>query len=96
MARKSILVVDDDKAITEVFRRILEAFGYEVACCETGKSALNIAKTVSFDAVLADYYLPGTNGADIARTLRAMYPDIVIIEVTERNLEDLAEFIARE
>lgn len=78
-AGKNVLVVDDDKAVTDVFRKILEAFGYEVSCCASGKCALKIAEKNKFDAVLADYYLAGMNGAETARSLRALQPDIVII-----------------
>lgn len=65
MAKKSILVVDDDKAILRTFSRILGRCGYDIDTAETGKEAILKAKSRHFDLVLLDLRLPDMAGTDI-------------------------------
>jgi len=52
--KKSILIVDSDKAILRVFRLLLEEKGYQVVTAETGKEATQKLHDYSFDAALMD------------------------------------------
>jgi DNA-binding response OmpR family regulator len=68
--RKRILIVDDDIAILESLKLLLEDAGYLVeACCDGGfiSKKFNGSKP---DLILLDYLLPGENGADIAKRLK--------------------------
>lgn len=65
MDKKTILVVDDDKAILRTFSRILRNCGYEIETAESGGEAISKAKSRHFDMVLLDLRLPDMNGTDI-------------------------------
>jgi CheY-like chemotaxis protein len=65
-----VLVVEDDPAIATVVEETLTAEGYEVVC--TGAvGALRLARELHPDVILLDYVMPGMDGAEISRRLRA-------------------------
>ena len=65
-----ILVVEDDPAIATVVEETLTAEGYEVVC--TGAvGALRLARELHPDVILLDYAMPGMDGAELSRRLRA-------------------------
>jgi CheY-like chemotaxis protein len=66
-----ILLADDDESIRMVARLGLSREGYEVTLVEDGLSALEAARTQPFDALLLDWMLPGMDGIDVCRTLKA-------------------------
>src|SRR5262249_7310194 len=63
MARR-VLVVDDDRAIRDTLRMILEYEGYEVATAADGKAALSTIENERADAVLLDIKMPGMDGME--------------------------------
>ena len=66
MAKKKILVVDDDQSITKFIKFVLERSGnYEVLCESEGKKALPTAKSFSPNLVLLDVNLPDAQGGEI-------------------------------
>lgn len=66
-----ILVVDDEASITEFVSYNLRKEGYEVAVAENGDDALELAKAHPFDLVVLDVMLPGMDGYEVCRRLRA-------------------------
>lgn len=73
MAREiTILVVEDNPVNLELFLDILDETGYEYLSATEGQTALAIAKEVSPDVILLDIQLPGMDGIEILRELRAM------------------------
>jgi len=81
-----ILVVDDDPQIRRVMRMTLVAQGYEVSDARTGEEALEKLRKEKCDLVLLDVNLPGMNGLETCRWIRAS-SDIAIIMLTVRNTE---------
>ncbi len=79
LARKSVLVADDDKVIAELFCKMLVFYGFDAKSCTSGESALTMAGKKCFDAALVDYYLPEANGVQLSLSLRKLCPGIVII-----------------
>jgi len=79
--RPAILVVDDDPGLRESFRLILED-EYEVLDVPDGTQALDIVRSYQVDLVLLDIRLPGMDGLDVARRLRAYSPHTPIILLT--------------
>jgi DNA-binding response OmpR family regulator len=63
--KKQILVVDDDKNILRVFKRILEKEGYAVETAETGKDALKKIKKAKFNVSIVDVKLPDMDGTEL-------------------------------
>jgi CheY-like chemotaxis protein len=68
---KRILVVDDDFAVLEVTKVVLEQEGFSVATASNGEDALAMAKTEPPDVVVTDFMMPLMNGAELARQMRA-------------------------
>ena len=71
MAKKVILTIDDEEHILDLLEYNLEKNGYEVLRAETGEKGLAILKTMQVDLVLLDYMLPGMDGIEVLKNLRA-------------------------
>jgi len=71
MTRTKVLVVDDEADIRELVRLNLAREGYEVADCETGEQALSLARTTRPDLIVLDLMLPGMDGLEVCRRLKA-------------------------
>ena len=81
-----VLVVEDESTIARPLRRALEREGYAVSLCETGHSALRLARTWEPDVILLDLLLPDMDGRDVAREIRTR-SQVPIIMVTARGEE---------
>lgn len=86
---KKILVVDDEKDITETLSFMLKAKGYDVLEGHDGEEGLKIAKEEMPDLIILDVMMPKMNGYKIARLLKydAKYKHIPIVMVTARGQE---------
>jgi two-component system phosphate regulon response regulator PhoB len=71
MAREKVLVVEDERSLTEVLQYNLEKEGYEVITASDGREGLRKAQTVLPDLVLLDLMLPQMSGLDVCKELRA-------------------------
>src|SRR5947209_9484036 len=71
MAKSKILIVEDESSLVEVLSYNLQREGYEVAVAKEGREGLRKAQTHLPDVVILDLMLPGLNGLDICRELRA-------------------------
>jgi PAS domain S-box-containing protein len=81
---RKILVVEDDRDTAESLRLVLEANGAEVRVASTGPKALATFGSFEPEAVLLDIGLPGMDGYEVARRLRAEFPNraVPIIALT--------------
>src|SRR4051812_1970596 len=84
MAR--ILVVDDDHMVREVVVAYLRAGGHEVTDCADGETALLLAASPLPDLVVLDLMLPGVDGLEVCRKLRAR-SDVPIVMLTALGAE---------
>ena len=71
MAKERILVVDDEEDILELVRFHLAREGYQLTLAATGEEALKKAKHETFDLVVLDLMLPGLDGLEVAKALKA-------------------------
>lgn len=76
---KTVLFVDDEPSLLEARRLVFEAMGYRVLKAESGEEALELLQTNMVDVVVLDYLLPGMNGEETARRIRAVRANIIII-----------------
>jgi DNA-binding response OmpR family regulator len=81
-----VLVVDDEPAIRDIVRRYLTAEGFEVAEAATGDEALDRAAELEADLVVLDVLMPGTDGLEVLRRLRAT-SDVYVILLTAKAEE---------
>jgi two-component system, OmpR family, KDP operon response regulator KdpE len=87
MSKGRILVVDDDPQIRRVMRVTLIAQGFEVRDARSAEQAFEILEREKFDLVLLDINLPGVNGLEVCRSVRAT-SDAAIIMLTVRDAEE--------
>ena len=85
MGPARILVVDDDVEILSLMRRGLSYAGYTVDLAETGEDALALALAASPDLVVLDVMLPGLDGLEVCRRLRAGDPTLPILMLTAKG-----------
>ncbi len=86
---RSVMVIEDDEGIRLVLRTALEDEGYEVLECETGEQALTLAQDEAADVVLVDIRLPGINGLDVVRSLRATSRVPIIVVTAQVDSHDV-------
>lgn len=75
-----ILIVDDEKEITDLVALYLEGEGFHVVKCYTGTEAMGYVESGSFDLAILDIMLPGVSGLTICRKIREKqnYPVIML------------------
>ena len=83
---KSVLVVEDELKIARVVRDYLTDAGYDVVMASSGEAALASARGHRPDLVVLDLGLPGVDGLDVARELRAT-SHVPIVMLTARGEE---------
>lgn len=83
--RPRILVVDDDKRIAASVRRALAYEGYDVEEVHDGLDALVSARNNRPDAVVLDLMLPGMDGIEVCRRLRAAGDDVAVLMLTAKT-----------
>jgi DNA-binding response OmpR family regulator len=69
--RPRVLVVDDEPGVRRALQRGLTAEGMDIVVAADGPSALQVARTGSFDAILLDIMLPGLSGYRVLQALRS-------------------------
>ena len=85
-AGKRVMVVDDDPTVAEVVVRYLEHEGFTAQAVGDGRRALELAETSLPDLVVLDLMLPGLDGLEVCRRLRALAP-VPVIMLTARGEE---------
>jgi signal transduction histidine kinase/ActR/RegA family two-component response regulator len=79
----TVLLIDDDNAVREVTRAILHDHGYRVLEGGSGGAALDlIEREPQIDLLIADFAMPGMNGAELARLAQAKRPTLPVLFVT--------------
>jgi DNA-binding NtrC family response regulator len=91
MARKSILVVDDEKSQREILELILSDEGYNVTTASSGEAALKFARERRFDLVLTDLKMTGMDGIELLQQLLAYDSSIIVILLTAHGSIDSAK-----
>ncbi len=80
----TVLIVDDEPAVRQTFRALLSVEGHHIIAAESGEEALSIMDEVSPDVILLDVMMPGMDGFEVCRRIRAdkRWRHIPIIIVT--------------
>ena len=77
-----ILVVEDERRLAQVVRKVLEEEGHTVDVAHDGEEGLAMAMDGSHDVVLLDVLLPGIDGFEVCRSLRANRVDTPVLLLT--------------
>jgi len=81
-----LLIVDDDRALAQMLLEILELEGYRVSVAADGEAALEQLTNLSPDLIILDVMLPGMDGFEVLRHVRAKQ-DLPVIMLTARGEE---------
>ena len=81
---KRVLVIDDDSAVREISVEFLREMGCTVVDVGSGGAGLDILarSPAPFDLVVLDFAMPGMNGAEVARAIAKIWPDLPVLFVT--------------
>ena len=85
-----LLLVDDEAALLEVWSEILRHEGWTVETAGDGAGALEILTRNAFDAILTDIDMPGLNGLQLLRAIRARELDVPVVLMTGNPRTDTA------
>jgi len=91
----SILLVDDDEIVRVATAEMVRGLGHAVIEATGGAEALGkLAAGLQVDAIVTDYKMPRLNGAELARRVRKMRPDLPVLIITGYMgvTEDISEF----
>lgn len=80
VATRTILIVDDDRAVADTFARMLKLEGFRVATAVNAEAGLELADTVRPDAIILDLRMPILNGLQFLRHIRSK-PHLVDVPV---------------
>jgi len=77
----NVLIVDDESAIRESLKGVLEDEGYRATSAASGEACMDLLRSASFDVVLLDIWLPGMDGLDTLQKIRELEnsPEVIII-----------------
>lgn len=77
-----ILIIDDEDAVRNILRDILEDWGCEVCAASGGREGLAIFAADEFDAVFTDIGMPGMSGWEVVRAVRDSAKDLAVAVIT--------------
>jgi DNA-binding NtrC family response regulator len=83
-----VLAIDDEPGIRDMLASLLVMEGYDVATAESGSDAVAVAQQQRFDVVITDYSMPGMDGLETLRALKAIDPELAVIIATGYASED--------
>ena len=79
---KSVLVVDDEKAVRDSIRMILEYEKFDVQEAQDAESAAARVEGAAYDLVLLDIKMPGEDGLKVLRRIRQSHPDLPVVMIS--------------
>jgi putative two-component system response regulator len=94
--RPRVLCVDDEPAILQILRRLLEVQGFEPVTCGDPLVAVSTFREGAFNVVITDIHMPGMDGMTLMRALREVQPELPVVVVTGQGTVDTAIQALRE
>ncbi|MCS7023433.1 MAG: response regulator [Bryobacteraceae bacterium] len=89
-AEATILLVEDNDVAQRIYTHVLSRGNYHVECVSSGPEAVRLAQRRKFDLILMDLQMPGVDGIQAARSIRALagYEETPILALTANSAED--------
>ena len=82
MTPETILIVDDEKAILNMFSLAFSKIGYQVRSAQSAEEALELLKLEKIHVMFLDLNLPGMNGIELCRAIKKQLPMAVLYALT--------------
>lgn len=79
---EKVLLVDDEEDFLEIMSERMEARGMEVTTCASAMEAVKMIKSKTFDAIILDFMMPGMDGFQALKEIKAKHPESQIILLT--------------
>jgi len=89
--RERILIIEDEERILQFLRRGLTYEGYRVETAPDGESGLNLARESPPDLVILDWMLPGMDGLEVCKRLRAAGGVPILMLTAKETVADRVE-----
>ncbi|MBN2327031.1 MAG: response regulator [Candidatus Omnitrophica bacterium] len=86
MPKATILIVDDEEELRDNLQDLLEFWDYEVIAVGSGEAAVEKASVMQFDAALLDIQLPGMDGLETLKKLKAAQSDLPVAMVSASSV----------
>ena len=83
-----ILIVEDDKELSQLFQKVLEKNGYQIKCASDGLQALKTLDTEYIDLIISDIMMPVMDGYELVFRLRAAGYQIPVLMITAKGTFD--------
>lgn len=92
-----IAIIEDDQAISQMYRFKFEAEGYDVQTAENGKLGLELAESLKPDIILLDLMMPEMTGDEMLAKMRATTwgKDIKVIILTNMGEQEIPESVKK-
>jgi len=92
-SRPKVLSIDDNQSLNSMRQMVLSVSGFDCDLAGTAEQALAMVLTCNYDAILLDYYLPGTTGSQVANTIKTLRPEVPIIVVTGEEMHEHSDAV---
>ena len=89
----TILIIDDDAAVSRTLSLILARAGHQVTTASSGRKGLALLTDNEFDLVLTDIIMPELDGIEAIRKIRADHPGLRVIAMSGGGQIDKADFL---
>ncbi|MGM0415443.1 MAG: response regulator [Thermodesulfobacteriota bacterium] len=87
---EKIVVIDDERAVLELCQIILGSRGYDVRTASSGHEGLQLIEEFRPALILLDYMMPGMDGMEVLREVKASYEDVYVVMFTGKGSESVA------
>lgn len=95
MAKKKVLIVEDEKLTKTFLSQIVETLGYDVNSCYNGEEAISKIKTFDPDVILSDVLMPEFSGLQllnyVQKKIPASIPIILISSLDPNSIEEMVK-----
>jgi DNA-binding response OmpR family regulator len=75
VAKRKVLIVDDDPQVRKILNRMLSASDYEIYSAEDGQKAIDTVARCNPDLIILDIMMPGMSGIEVCKQIREDFPD---------------------
>lgn len=92
----SIILVEDDHALSRVWKSLFEMLGYRIDVYQSGSELLERQESIAgCDILVTDYYLPDLNGVELVKEVRQRFPALPVIVLTGSHEAFIKDAVAR-